>query len=60
LLKEFREKKPTKKRPHVNGIIISNFFVAKDFYKKDDVCAEANFGRFNSFKCKKSFANASY
>jgi hypothetical protein len=24
------------------------------------VCAEANFGRFNSFKCKKSFANASY
>jgi hypothetical protein len=26
-----------KKRPHVDGIDTSNFFVTKDFYKKDDV-----------------------
>jgi hypothetical protein len=37
LLKKPYERQPTKKRPHVNGTIISNFFVAKDFYKKNDV-----------------------
>jgi hypothetical protein len=37
LLKEPNEGKLTKKRPHVNGTTISNFFVAKDSYKKDDV-----------------------
>ncbi len=31
------EKEPTKKWPHANGTVISNFFVAKDSYKKDDV-----------------------
>jgi hypothetical protein len=36
LLKEPYEEKPTKKRPHVNGNIISNFFATKDSYKKDD------------------------
>jgi hypothetical protein len=36
-LKKPYERQPTKKRPHVNGAIISNFFATKDFYKKDDV-----------------------
>jgi hypothetical protein len=31
------EKQPRKKRPHVNGTIISNFFVVKNSYKKYDV-----------------------
>ncbi len=31
------ERQPRKKRPHVNGIIISNFFVVKNSYKKYDV-----------------------
>jgi len=48
------------KRPHVNVTIISNSFVTKDFYKKDDVCAEAIFGRFNFFNHKTSLVNASY
>jgi hypothetical protein len=60
LLKELHERKLAKKRPHVNGTVISNFFVAKDFYKKDDVCVEVIFGRFNYFNHKRSFANASY
>jgi hypothetical protein len=37
LLKKLHERKPAKKRPHVNGTIICNFFVAKGFYRKDDV-----------------------
>jgi len=37
LLKEPHERKPTKKIPHVNEIDNSNFFVSKDFHKKDDV-----------------------
>jgi hypothetical protein len=37
LLKEPYEKQPTKKRPHVNGTIISNFFVATIFYEKYDM-----------------------
>ncbi len=37
LLKESYERQPAKKRPHVNGTTISNFFATKDFYKKDDV-----------------------
>jgi hypothetical protein len=37
LLKKPYERQPKKKTPHVNGTVISNFFVAKDFYKKDDV-----------------------
>jgi len=35
--KELNEKELVKKRPHVNGNIIFNFFVAKDSYKKGDV-----------------------
>jgi hypothetical protein len=31
------EKQPRKKRPHVNGTTISNFFTTKKFYKKEDV-----------------------
>jgi hypothetical protein len=31
------ERQPKKKRPHVNGTTISNFFVAKNSYKKYDV-----------------------
>ncbi len=31
------ERQPRKKRPHVNGTIISNFFVVKNSYKKYDV-----------------------
>jgi hypothetical protein len=52
LLKELHDREPAKKRPHVNGTIISNFFVAKDFYKKNDVCVEAIFGRFSFFNLK--------
>jgi len=37
LVKKPHERELTKKRPHVNGIAIFNFFVAKDSYKKDDV-----------------------
>ncbi len=37
ILKEPYEKQPTKKKPHVNGTNISNFFVTKDLYRKDDV-----------------------
>jgi len=37
LLKKPYERQTTKKRPHVNGTIISNCFVAKEFNKKDDV-----------------------
>ncbi len=37
LLNEPYEKQPTKKRPHVNGTTIFNFFATKDSYKKDDV-----------------------
>jgi hypothetical protein len=36
-LKEPQERKLAKKKPHVNGTIISKFFFAKDFYKKSDV-----------------------
>jgi hypothetical protein len=32
LLKEPYERQPTNKKPHVNGTISSNFFVAKDYY----------------------------
>ncbi len=31
------ERQFAKKRPHVNGTTISNFFIVKDLYKKDDV-----------------------
>jgi len=31
------EKEPTKNRFHENRTIISNVFIAKHFYKKDDV-----------------------
>jgi hypothetical protein len=41
LLKKPHEKEPTKKRPHVNGITIFNFFDAKDSYKK--MCRRDNF-----------------
>jgi hypothetical protein len=34
LLKKPYEKKPTKKRPHVNGNIISNFFATKILIRK--------------------------
>ncbi len=37
LLKKPYERQFTKKWPHVDVTIISNFFVTKDFYKKDDV-----------------------
>ncbi len=37
LLKEPYEKQPAKKKPHVNGTIISNFFVATIFYEKYDM-----------------------
>jgi len=37
LLKEPYEKQPAKKKPHVNGTIISNFFVATNFYEKYDM-----------------------
>jgi hypothetical protein len=37
LLKKPHERKLTKKKPHVNGTAIFNFFVTKDSYKKDDV-----------------------
>jgi len=37
LLKKPYENQPTKKIPHVNGTIISNLFVNKEFYKKNDV-----------------------
>ncbi len=37
LLKKPHERKLTKKIPHVNGIVNSNFFVAKDSYKKYDL-----------------------
>jgi hypothetical protein len=36
-IEKFYERQPTKKRPHVNETIISNFFTMKDFDKKDDV-----------------------
>ncbi len=41
-LKKPYETQPTKKRPHVNGTIISNFFASKGFYKKNDV-QQSNF-----------------
>jgi hypothetical protein len=41
LLKKPHDKEPTKKRPHVNGITIFNFFDAKDSYKK--MCRRDNF-----------------
>jgi hypothetical protein len=34
---ELCERELAKKRPHINGSTISNIFVAKDLYKKDDV-----------------------
>jgi hypothetical protein len=34
---ELHERELAKKRPHVNGSTISNIFVAKDLYKKNDV-----------------------
>ncbi len=34
---ELHERELAKKRPHVNGYTISNIFVAKDLYKKNDV-----------------------
>jgi hypothetical protein len=37
MLEEPYEKQPTKKRPHVNGNIISKFFATKFFYKKSDM-----------------------
>jgi hypothetical protein len=37
LLKEPYEKQLAKKKPHVNGTIISNFFVATNFYEKYDM-----------------------
>jgi hypothetical protein len=37
LLKKLHERKLAKKRPHVNETTISNFFVAKYSYKKNDV-----------------------
>jgi len=37
LLKKPYERQTTKKKLHVYGTIISNCFVAKEFYKKDDV-----------------------
>ncbi len=37
LFKKPYERQFAKKRPHVNGIIVSNFFIVKDLYKKDDV-----------------------
>jgi hypothetical protein len=37
LLKNPYERQPTKKKPHVNGTIIFNFFVAKNSCKKNDV-----------------------
>ncbi len=37
ILKKPHERKPTKKIPHVNGTVNSNFFVAKDSYKKYDL-----------------------
>ncbi len=37
LLKKPYENQPTKKIPCVNGTITSNFFVTKEFYKKNDV-----------------------
>jgi hypothetical protein len=37
MLKEPYERQRAKKIPHVNGTTIFNFFVAKEFYKKDDV-----------------------
>jgi hypothetical protein len=37
LLKEPYERQSIKKKPHVNETISSNFFVAKDYYKKDGV-----------------------
>ncbi len=40
-IKKPHEKEPTKKRPHVNGITIFNFFDAKDSYKK--MCRKDNF-----------------
>jgi len=49
LLKKPYERQPAKKRPHVNGTTISDFFVAKDFYKK--TCVAIVFGRFKCFNC---------
>jgi hypothetical protein len=37
VLKGPYEKQFTKKKPHVNGTTIFNFFVAKDFNKKNNV-----------------------
>jgi hypothetical protein len=37
MLKEPYERKPPKKRLHVNETTIFNFFVAKDSYKKNDM-----------------------
>jgi hypothetical protein len=40
-LKEHDERELSKKRPHVNGRIIFNFFTTKDSYKK--MCNRSNF-----------------
>jgi hypothetical protein len=37
LLKKPYERQLAKKRPHVNRTTIYNFFIVKDFYKKNDV-----------------------
>jgi hypothetical protein len=36
-IREELKRQPTKKKPILSGVVIFNFFVTKDFFKKDDV-----------------------